>query len=101
MKLFWEKVCLVKKKNSSQQLMKLCQTTSKFHYGTHAGQTFLNFTSFVENINNICISKWVYYENRFINISNDTNYVLQILIFSLMYLVKIEKVQIFEKQERK
>jgi hypothetical protein len=46
-----------------------------------AGQTFLSLTRFVEYIRNICITKYVYYENRFNDLSNDINYVLQILVF--------------------
>ena len=43
---------------------------------------------FIENISIICISK--YYENIFNDLSNDTNYVQQILIFCYMYLIKIK-----------
>jgi hypothetical protein len=45
----------------------------KYRYGIRAGQTFLSLTRFIENSRNICISKEVYYENRFNDLSNDTN----------------------------
>jgi hypothetical protein len=47
----------------------------KYRYGIRVGQTFLSLTRFIENSRNICISKEVYYENRFNDVSNDTNYV--------------------------
>jgi len=36
----------------------------------------LSFTSFEQNFSNIYISKLVFYENIFNDLSNDTNYVL-------------------------
>ena len=49
---------------------------NKCNYGIRAGQTFLSLTRFVENISNGCISKLVYYKNKFNDLSNDTNHVL-------------------------
>jgi hypothetical protein len=44
-----------------------------YHYDIRVGQTFLTLTTFIENISNICISKYIYYENRFKYLSNNTN----------------------------
>jgi hypothetical protein len=41
----------------------------KYRYGIRAGQTFLSLIRFIENSRNICISKEVYYENRFNDVS--------------------------------
>jgi hypothetical protein len=71
---------------------------NKCQYGIRAGQIFLSLTRFVKNINNICISTQVYYENRFNNLSNDTNYVLQISKLFCIYLVKVERFWLFGKR---
>ena len=60
-------------------------------YGIRVDQTFLNLTKFIKNITIFFISKQIYYKNRFNDLSNDTNYILQILIFSGIYLVKAKK----------
>jgi len=57
----------------------------KCRYGIRAGQTFLSLTRFIENSSNICISKEIYYEKIFNDLSNDANYVPQILIFSCIF----------------
>lgn len=45
----------------------------KCWYEAHVGQIFLGLTRFLENINNICISKYVDYENILEDLFNDIN----------------------------
>jgi hypothetical protein len=49
---------------------------NRSRYGMHAGQTFSALIRFVENAYNIYISKLIYYESIFNDLSNNTNYVL-------------------------
>jgi hypothetical protein len=54
----------------------LSSSQNSCHYGIRANQTFSSLTRCIENISNIYIFKYVYYENISKYLSNDTNYVL-------------------------
>jgi len=74
----------IKKKYSTPSIKK------KYRYEIRAGEIFLDFTRFIENISNICISKYIYCKNIFSYLFDDTNYAPEILIFFYIYLIKVE-----------